>query len=130
LIPLKSIKNVGGESLKKALLALEDGTVVKGDGFGALGEAQGELVFNTGMTGYVETLTDPSYAGQILMTTYPLIGNYGVCSEDYESDGIKVEGFVVREACDTPSNWRSEKSISEFLEEYGVPGPQRYMNNV
>lgn len=109
---------------KKALLVLEDGTVVRGDGFGASGEAMGELVFNTGMTGYVEALTDPSYAGQILMMTYPLIGNYGVCSEDYESDGIKVEGFVVRELCETPSNWRSEKSLSEFLEEYGVPGIQ------
>lgn len=103
---------------------LEDGTVLRGEGFGALGEAMGELVFNTGMTGYVEALTDPSYAGQILMMTYPLIGNYGVCSEDYESDGIKVEGFVVRELCETPSNWRSEKSLSEFLEEYGIPGIQ------
>jgi len=103
---------------------LEDGTVLRGDGFGASGEAMGELVFNTSMTGYVEALTDPSYAGQILMMTYPLIGNYGVCDEDYESDGIKVEGFVVRELCETPSNWRSKKSLSEFLEEYGVPGIQ------
>lgn len=110
--------------MKKAILVLEDGTVVRGNGFGALGEAQGEIVFNTGMTGYVEALTDPSYAGQILMMTYPLIGNYGVCSEDYESDGIKVEGFVVREACENPSNWRSEKSLPEFLEEYGIPGIQ------
>ncbi|MCL7385320.1 MAG: glutamine-hydrolyzing carbamoyl-phosphate synthase small subunit [Thaumarchaeota archaeon] len=109
---------------KKALLVLEDGTILRGEGFGALGEAMGELVFNTSMTGYVEALTDPSYAGQILMMTYPLIGNYGVCDEDYESDGIKVEGFVVRELCETPSNWRSKKSLSEFLEEYGVPGIQ------
>jgi carbamoyl-phosphate synthase small subunit len=112
------------ENMKKALLALEDGTIVRGEGFGAVGEAMGELVFNTGMTGYVEALTDPSYAGQILMMTYPLIGNYGVCKEDYESDGIKVEGFVVRELCETPSNWRSEKTLLEFLEEYGIPGIQ------
>lgn len=112
------------ENMKKALLVLEDGTIVRGDGFGAVGEAMGELVFNTGITGYVEALTDPSYAGQILMMTYPLIGNYGVCKEDYESNGIKVEGFVVRELCETPSNWRSEKSLVEFLEEYGVPGIQ------
>ncbi|MCS7124067.1 MAG: glutamine-hydrolyzing carbamoyl-phosphate synthase small subunit [Candidatus Bathyarchaeota archaeon] len=109
---------------KRAVLVLEDGSFFFGEGFGAVGEAQGELVFNTGMTGYVEALTDPSYAGQILMMTYPLIGNYGVCREDFESDGIKVEGFVVREACTTPSNWRSEKSLPEFLEEYGIPGIQ------
>jgi carbamoyl-phosphate synthase small subunit len=107
---------------KKAILVLEDGTVVKGDGFGALGEAKGELVFNTGMTGYVEALTDPSYSGQILMMTYPLIGNYGVCDEDFESDGIKVEGFVIRELCRYPSNWRSGKTLEKFLEEYMVPG--------
>lgn len=112
------------ENVKRALLALEDGTIVRGEGFGAVGEAMGELVFNTGMTGYVEALTDPSYAGQILMMTYPLIGNYGVCKEDYESDGIKVEGFVVRELCETPSNWRSEKSLLEFLEEHGISGIQ------
>ena len=115
---------LNSENPKKAVLVLEDGSYFFGEGFGAVGEAQGELVFNTGMTGYVEALTDPSYAGQILMMTYPLIGNYGVCKEDYESDGIKVEGFVVREACETPSNWRSEKSLPEFLEEYGVPGIQ------
>lgn len=109
---------------RKAVLVLEDGSFFFGEGFGASGEAKGELVFNTGMTGYVEALTDPSYAGQILMMTYPLIGNYGVCKEDYESDGIKVEGFVVRELCETPSNWRSEKSLLEFLEEYEIPGIQ------
>lgn len=109
---------------KKAVLVLEDGSFFFGEGFGAVGVAQGELVFNTGMTGYVEALTDPSYAGQILMMTYPLIGNYGVCKEDFESDGIKVEGFVVRELCERPSNWRSEMSLPAFLEEYGVPGIQ------
>ena len=109
---------------KRAVLVLEDGSLFYGEGFGALGEAHGELVFNTGMTGYVEALTDPSYAGQILMMTYPLIGNYGVCPEDFESDGVKIEGFVVREVCETPSNWRSEKSLPKLLEEQGVPGIQ------
>ncbi len=105
----------------KAALALEDGTVVEGYGFGAEGLVQGELVFNTSMTGYVEALTDPSYAGQILMMTYPLIGNYGVCSEDYESERIQARGFVVKYACTEPSNWRSMKSLDRFLCEYGVP---------
>ncbi len=106
----------------KAALALEDGTFVVGKGFGAEKTAEGELVFNTSMTGYVEALTDPSYAGQILMMTYPLIGNYGVCRQDFESDGVKVEGFVVRELCKTPSNWRSEMTVDELLKEYNVPG--------
>lgn len=106
----------------KAYLALEDGTVVEGRVFGAERDAEGELVFNTAMTGYVEALTDPSYKGQILMMTYPLIGNYGVCREDFESDGVKVEGFVVKELCRHPSNWRSEMSVDELLKEYNVPG--------
>uniref|UniRef100_A0A7C4WE33 Carbamoyl phosphate synthase small chain n=1 Tax=Geoglobus ahangari TaxID=113653 RepID=A0A7C4WE33_9EURY len=106
----------------KAYLALEDGTVVEGRAFGALRDAEGELVFNTAMTGYVEALTDPSYKGQILMMTYPLIGNYGVCREDFESDGVKVEGFVVKELCRHPSNWRSEMSVDELLKEFDVPG--------
>jgi carbamoyl-phosphate synthase small subunit len=106
----------------KAALAIEDGTYVEGKAFGADKTAEGELVFNTSMTGYVEALTDPSYAGQILMMTYPLIGNYGVCKEDFESDGVKVEGFVVRELCRIPSNWRSELSVDELLKESNVPG--------
>ncbi len=106
----------------KAALALEDGTYVEGRAFGAEKDAVGEIVFCTSMTGYVEALTDPSYRGQILMMTYPLIGNYGVCREDFESDGVKVEGFVVRELCRHPSNWRSEMSVDELLREYGVPG--------
>ncbi len=106
----------------RAVLALEDGTVVEGRAFGEEREAEGELVFNTSMTGYVEALTDPSYKGQILMMTYPLIGNYGVCREDFESDGVKIEGFVVRELCREPSNWRSEMTVDELLREYGVPG--------
>ena len=108
--------------MPKAALAIEDGTFVEGVGFGAEGYVEGELVFNTSMTGYVEALTDPSYAGQILMMTYPLIGNYGVCEEDFESDGVKVEGFVVRELCRNPSNWRHSKSVDELLKEYNVPG--------
>ncbi len=106
----------------RAVLALEDGTVVEGVAFGEETDAEGELVFNTSMTGYVEALTDPSYKGQILMMTYPLIGNYGVCRDDFESDGVKVEGFVVRELCKEPSNWRSEMTVDELLKEFGVPG--------
>ena len=106
----------------KAYLALEDGTIVEGRAFGAERDAEGELVFNTAMTGYVEALTDPSYKGQILMMTYPLVGNYGVCRKDFESDGVKVEGFAVRELCKHPSNWRSEMSVDELLKEYDIPG--------
>jgi len=108
--------------MKKAILVLEDGTVIAGSGFGATGEVYGELVFNTAMTGYVESLTDPSYTGQILMSTYPLVGNYGVCEEDYESNSIKASGFVVKELCRTSSNWRSQMSLDEFMQKYGVPG--------
>ncbi|MEM3004083.1 MAG: glutamine-hydrolyzing carbamoyl-phosphate synthase small subunit [Candidatus Bathyarchaeia archaeon] len=108
----------------KAMLALEDGTFVEGRGFGAEGLTQGELVFNTSMTGYVEALTDPSYAGQILMMTYPLIGNYGVCSEDYESDRVQVRGFVVKDLCQQPSNWRSEKTLDHCLRDFNIPGIQ------
>jgi carbamoyl-phosphate synthase small subunit len=105
-----------------AILALEDGTIVKGKGFGVEKTVEGELVFNTSMTGYVEALTDPSYAGQILMMTYPLIGNYGVTNEDYESDKIQVEGFVVKDLCRNPSNWRMKKSLEDFLIENEKPG--------
>jgi carbamoyl-phosphate synthase small subunit len=105
----------------KAVLALEDGTVVEGEGFGAEGTALGELVFATSFTGYEEALTDPSYKGQILMLTYPLIGNYGVSGAQFQSEGIKVEGFVVRERCEFPSHYRSTQSIDEFLKQGGVP---------
>ncbi len=106
----------------KAYLALEDGTFIEGEGFGSKGRTTGELVFETGMTGYVEALTDPSYNGQILMLTYPLIGNYGVTSEDYQSDGIKSEALVIRDLCRYPSNYRSEQTLDEFLKEYEIPG--------
>jgi carbamoyl-phosphate synthase small subunit len=108
----------------KAILALEDGTVFKGEAFGATGEQYGEVVFNTGMTGYQEVLTDPSYKGQIVVMTYPLIGNYGCNEEDFESAKPHVEGFVVREYSHYYSNWRATKSLSEFLEKYGIIGIQ------
>lgn len=104
----------------KGILALEDGRVFEGRAFGARGKNAGEVVFNTSMTGYQEILTDPSYKGQIVTMTYPLIGNYGVNSEDVESRGPQVEGFVVREYCPFPSNWRSEGCLSDYLEEHDV----------
>lgn len=106
----------------KAILALEDGTVFEGGSFGAEGEVIGEIVFNTGMTGYQEVLTDPSYCGQIVTMTYPLIGNYGVNLDDMESARPQVRGFVVREMCKTPSNWRSLEGLSEYLKRYGIIG--------
>ncbi|MFC2162646.1 glutamine-hydrolyzing carbamoyl-phosphate synthase small subunit [Candidatus Altiarchaeota archaeon] len=106
----------------KAYLALEDGSVIEGTAFGSDSTAEGELVFNTSMAGYVEALTDPSYAGQILMMTYPLIGNYGVARDDFESDGVKAEAFVVSELCRHPSNYRSQLSVDELLKEYDKPG--------
>src|SRR5438034_1142673 len=105
-----------------AKLALEDGTVYTGRSFGAAGETFGEVVFNTSMTGYQEVLTDPSYKGQIVTMTYPLIGNYGVNAEDAESRKPQVEGFVVRELSRMPSNFRSQGSLDAYLAEHGVLG--------
>ncbi|HEV8001200.1 MAG TPA: glutamine-hydrolyzing carbamoyl-phosphate synthase small subunit [Planctomycetaceae bacterium] len=105
-----------------AKLALADGTVYTGSGFGAQGEVFGEVVFNTSMTGYQEILTDPSYCGQIVTMTYPLIGNYGVNLEDVESGGLSLRGFVVRELCREPSNFRSNKTLDEYLREAGIVG--------
>jgi carbamoyl-phosphate synthase small subunit len=105
-----------------AKLALEDGTVFTGRGFGARGETFGEVVFNTSMTGYQEVLTDPSYKGQIVAMTYPLIGNYGVTLDDAESRKPQVEGFIVREAARAPSNYRSQMSLDAYLRENGVIG--------
>lgn len=99
----------------RAILALEDGTVFVGFACGAQGEATGEICFNTSLSGYQEVLTDPSYAGQIVTMTMPHIGNYGVNGADMESRGVFARGFVVREMCTTPSNWRSEESLPEFL---------------
>jgi carbamoyl-phosphate synthase small subunit len=104
----------------KAILALEDGSVFEGNAVGAEGETFGELVFNTSMSGYQEILTDPSYAGQIVTMTYPLIGNYGVNEEDVESRRPFVEGFVMRECCARPSNWRSTKSLPQYLRENNI----------
>jgi len=104
----------------KAVLALEDGSVYEGLAVGAEGESFGELVFNTSMTGYQEILTDPSYAGQIVTMTYPLIGNYGVNEEDVESRRPFVEGFVMRECCMKPSNWRAQQSLSDYLAAHGI----------
>jgi len=106
----------------KALLALEDGTVFQGQTFAGSGEVYGEVVFNTSMTGYQEVLTDPSYKGQIVTMTYPLIGNYGINPEDIESARIQVEGFVVREYEPVPSNWRSQRSLSDYLNQEGILG--------
>ncbi len=106
----------------KAILALEDGTYFEGESLGAPGRSYGEVVFNTGMTGYQEILTDPSYAGQMVALTYPLIGNYGINLDDFESRRVQVEGFIVREAADIPSNWRSKQSLDGFLKERGIVG--------
>ena len=103
-----------------AILALEDGRVFRGRSWGAPGEACGEMVFNTSMSGYLEVLTDPSYAGQIVCMTYPLIGNYGVNDEDTESSRPWVEGFVVREASRVASNWRSQESLGEYLKRWNI----------
>lgn len=108
----------------KAVLALEDGTVFYGEGFGVLGEVIGEIVFNTGMTGYQEVLTDPSYCGQIVAMTYPLIGNYGANDEDIESVKPQVKGFIVRELCNTPSNWRNKETLDDYLKRYNIIGIQ------
>ncbi|NPV72758.1 MAG: glutamine-hydrolyzing carbamoyl-phosphate synthase small subunit [Pelotomaculum sp.] len=106
----------------QAILALEDGTVFAGEAFGATGERWGEVVFNTGMTGYQEVLTDPSYCGQIVVMTYPLIGNYGIMKEDYESKRCYVRGFIVHEECKRPSNWRLAETIDSFLKKEDVIG--------
>jgi carbamoyl-phosphate synthase small subunit len=107
---------------EKAILVLEDGSAYEGRSFGAETTAYGEVVFSTSMTGYQEMLTDPSYAGQILVPTYPLIGNYGINESDFESTQIQVRGFAVREYCPQPSHWQSTRTLHEFLLAYGVPG--------
>jgi carbamoyl-phosphate synthase small subunit len=101
---------------------LQDGTVLKGTAIGSAGTALGEVVFNTSMTGYQEMLSDPSYGGQILTFTYPLIGNYGVSERDFESDRVQVEGVVMRELCDAPNHWRSGGTLADFLLRHKVVG--------
>ena len=107
---------------RDAVLALEDGNVFRGFSFGASTTVEGEAVFNTAMTGYQETLTDPSYFGQIVTMTAPQIGNYGVNDQDEESDGPKVAGFVIRELSPVVSNWRATGSLHEYLLSNGIPG--------
>ena len=104
------------------ILLLEDGTSFEGYSFGDCTEVVGEIVFNTGMTGYQEILTDPSYCGQVVTMTYPLIGNYGINDDDFESIKPFVKGFIVREHCEQPSNFRCEKTIDEYLKKYKIPG--------
>ncbi len=106
----------------KAWLALEDGTIFTGRACGAAGESGGEFVFNTAMTGYQEILTDPSYAGQCVVMTYPLIGNYGITAADNESNRPRLSGFVVREMCKTPSNYESVESVGAYLKKHGIVG--------
>jgi carbamoyl-phosphate synthase small subunit len=107
---------------QKAILALEDGTIFEGWSFGFPGEKAGEVVFNTSMAGYQEILTDPSYKGQIVVMTYPLIGNYGINEEDIESQGPKVEGFIVKENSPLFSNWRGDKPLSDYLIKHRIMG--------
>ncbi len=107
---------------QKAVLVLEDGTFYTGTSFGAAGTGTGEIVFITSMTGYQEMLTDPSFAGQIVVPTYPMIGNYGINDKDVESCKIQVKGFVVREYCHMPSHWQSRSTLGDYLLASGIPG--------
>jgi carbamoyl-phosphate synthase small subunit len=113
--------NTEPKDKKAAVLALSDGTVLKGQGFGSPGKASGEVVFNTGMVGYPESITDPSYYGQILIQTYPLIGNYGVDPGSFESDSPKIRGYVVHELHRKPKHWASSMSLDEWLRQNRVP---------
>ncbi|MDO5125538.1 MAG: carbamoyl phosphate synthase small subunit [Ruminococcus sp.] len=108
--------------MQKAYLILENGTIFEGKSFGAQGEAIGELVFNTGMVGYLETLTDPTYNGQIVVQTFPLVGNYGVIPTDFESDHPQVKAYIVRDWCQEPSNFRCEGNLDTFLKQNNVVG--------
>lgn len=111
-------------TILKAILTLEDGTTYTGESIGVPGTTFGESVFSTSMTGYQEMLTDPSYGGQLLTLTYPLIGNYGVTDADFESNRVQVSGFIVRQMCDEPSNWRCTGSLQDFLVQNKVVGIQ------
>ena len=109
----------------RALLALADGTVFSGTPFGASGEGMGEIVFNTSMTGYQEILTDPSYRGQIVVMTYPEIGNVGINDEDLESVRPYLAGLVVKEYWESPSNWRATESLDRYLTRHGIVGDRK-----
>lgn len=106
----------------RAILALEDGVIFKGHCFTGSGQAEGEVIFNTGMSGYQEILTDPSYCRQMVCMTYPHIGNYGINLEDVESDRVQVAAFIVKECCSNPSNWRSKESLPDYLKRHNVLG--------
>lgn len=110
--------------MKKAYLALADGKVFEGNHFGAEGEVDAEIVFNTSMSGYQEIITDPSYCGQMVLMTYPLIGNYGINPQDFESDRPHLSGFIIKELSGVTSNWRSRESLEDFLKKFGVIGIQ------
>ena len=110
--------------MANAILALSDGTIFEGESFSAEGEAVGEVVFNTSMIGYQEILTDPSYKGQIVTMTYPLIGNYGINEEDVESVKPQAAGFIIKEGSKIHSNWRAQKSLDEYLKDYNIVGIQ------
>ncbi len=112
------------KNTKPAYLVLQDGTVFEGTGFGASGIREGEVVFNTAMTGYQEILTDPSYAGQIVVMTYPQIGNYGISPDDNESEKIFASGLIIKELSPIVSNYRSKKSVGDFLKQSKIPGIQ------
>src|SRR5438445_1800218 len=107
---------------KPAILVLENGTAFRGRAFGAGARASGEVVFSTAMTGYQEMLTDPSFAGQVLVLTYPLAGNYGINRDDVESKRIQVRGLVVHEECREPSHWDSDMTLHDYLASEGIPG--------
>jgi|HigsolmetaAR204D_1030405.scaffolds.fasta_scaffold00021_10 carbamoyl-phosphate synthase small subunit len=111
-----------GMMMMQARLLLEDGTLFVGQSFGSETESFGEVVFNTGITGYQEVLSDPSYCGQIVTMTYPLIGNYGISRDDFEAMGPAIHGLVVREVEHVPSNWRAQYTLDQLLKEYGIPG--------
>ncbi|MCH6580881.1 MAG: carbamoyl phosphate synthase small subunit, partial [Nitrospinae bacterium] len=108
----------------EGILALADGKTFRGTLCGAMGEAEGEVIFNTSMSGYQEVLTDPSYCGQMVLMTYPLIGNTGINPEDFESDRPYLSAFIIKELSPIPSNWRSRETLDEFLKRHGVVGLQ------
>ena len=110
----------------KARLVFEDGTVFEGTAFTNSGEVTGEVVFNTALTGYQEVITDPSYSGQMVVMTYPIIGSYGINKEDVESRSLFLKALIVREYIDFPSNWRSEKTLKEYLNDYNILGVQNF----
>jgi carbamoyl-phosphate synthase small subunit len=120
---IEAMPQLASRSLK-ALLALEDGRIFEGESFGAIGTSVGEVCFNTSMTGYQEVLTDPSYRGQIVAMTYPLIGNYGTNAADAESRSPHVRGFAIEELSEIASNWRAETSLDEYLQHWKIPGVQ------